>query len=271
MVTPNQPLVSVIIPTYNHAHFIAESLQSVMDQTYSNWEVWIIDNYSEDDTQRVIATFKDPRIHTILFRNNGIIAASRNEGIRHATGEFIAFLDSDDIWLPTKLEAQLQALQKNKNLLLISTNFEIFPVGKKPFLSIKCDWLISFPQLLSHNRIANSSVLMRRSVVNKIGFLNETKALRAVEDYEYWLKILHQHPNAILILKEVLLRYRVTTTSETAKFSAFNLDRYRQLCQIFKPYETISLKQYSLIQAIKARIILGVMIKYWGSLFQNGK
>ncbi len=93
-------LVSVVIPTYNHARFLGRALQSVMDQTYKNWEVIIIDNHSQDNTDEIVEAFKDPRITLLKIHNNGVIAASRNMGIRAAKGEWIAFLDSDDHWYP---------------------------------------------------------------------------------------------------------------------------------------------------------------------------
>ena len=102
-----QPLVSVIMPTYNHAKFIAKAIESVLSQTSQNLELIIIDNYSEDDTGEIVASCEDDRIIYLKFRNNGIIAASRNHGIKHSHGEYIAFLDSDDLWHKQKLEKQL--------------------------------------------------------------------------------------------------------------------------------------------------------------------
>src|SRR3989304_1110083 len=97
------PLVTVVIPTYNHAHFLREALQSVRAQSFSEWEAVVVNNYSEDDTIAVVESFADPRIRLENFRNNGIIAASRNRGIALARGKYLAFLDSDDLWLPEKL------------------------------------------------------------------------------------------------------------------------------------------------------------------------
>ena len=98
------PRVSVVIPTYNHAAFLHKALQSVVDQTYKNLEILVVNNFSTDETESIVSSFSDKNISLFNFRNNGIIAAARNHGIQHATGEFIAFLDSDDIWYPTKIE-----------------------------------------------------------------------------------------------------------------------------------------------------------------------
>ena len=98
------PLVSVVIPSYNHGRFLGRALQSVLDQTYTKSEVIVIDNHSTDNTDAVMASFADLRITYIKIHNNGIIAASRNIGLRLAKGEWIAFLDSDDYWSRNKLE-----------------------------------------------------------------------------------------------------------------------------------------------------------------------
>ena len=98
------PLVSVVITSYNHGRFLGRALQSVLDQTYTNSEVIVVDNHSTDNTDEVMASFADQRITYLKIHNNGIIAASRNAGLRLAKGEWIAFLDSDDYWSGNKLE-----------------------------------------------------------------------------------------------------------------------------------------------------------------------
>ena len=98
------PLISIIIPTYNHANFLGKALESIIHQTYSNWEAIVIDNHSTDETNQVIYKFNDRRIRYLKISNDGIIAKSRNLGINVAKGEWIAFLDSDDWWTKDKLE-----------------------------------------------------------------------------------------------------------------------------------------------------------------------
>lgn len=204
-----QPLVSVIIPTYNHAQFIGEAIQSVLDQTYPYFEIIVINNFSQDNTLDVIEAFHDPRIYVFNFQNNGLIAASRNEGIRHSKGDFIAFLDSDDLWYPQKLEKQLDAFQKNPHLLLVSTDIEHYPDGQKGFLFLEQPKIVSFRELVYANMISNSSVLMKRSVLSSIGFLDEGTQLRMVEDYDYWLRILQFQDDSILVLPDILMKYRI--------------------------------------------------------------
>ena len=113
-----QPLVSVIMPTYNQEEYISDSVDSVLGQTYHHYELIIINNHSEDGTEEIVRSYSDPRIQYYKFNNHGIIAASRNYGIRLSKGKYIAFLDSDDIWLPKKLEKQAQMMEENPEIAL---------------------------------------------------------------------------------------------------------------------------------------------------------
>ena len=108
----NRPEVSIIIPTYNKGEYIGKCLQSVIDQTFTDWEAIIVNNFSEDNTVDIVKGFNEPRFHLINFKNHGVIAASRNRGIRSAKGKYIAFLDSDDWWYPKKLEIVLKYFNK---------------------------------------------------------------------------------------------------------------------------------------------------------------
>lgn len=186
------PLVSVVIPTYNHARYLGRALQSVLDQTYVNWEAIVIDNHSTDNTDEVMASFVGPRIAYLKVHNNGVIAASRNAGIRAAKGEWIAFLDSDDWWTADKLQACMGCI--NDSIDLEYHGMDI--VGNPPTFfnrkSIKT-WQVKKPVLidllLRGNPIVNSSVVVRKVLLEKIGGINETVAMVAAEDYNTWLSI----------------------------------------------------------------------------------
>ena len=106
------PFVSIVIPTYNHANFLGKALESVITQTFTNWEAIVVDNQSTDHTSQVISKFNDHRIKYIKISNYGIIAKSRNHGINVAKGEWIAFLDSDDFWPKEKLNLQIKDLSR---------------------------------------------------------------------------------------------------------------------------------------------------------------
>jgi glycosyltransferase involved in cell wall biosynthesis len=116
------PKVSVIIPTYNRALLLREAIQSVLDQTFQDFEIIVVNNYSIDNTIDVVKSFEDERIKVINIRNNGIIAKSRNRGLKESRGNYLAFLDSDDRWLPEKLEIQVEYLRNHLEYHLVYSN-----------------------------------------------------------------------------------------------------------------------------------------------------
>jgi glycosyltransferase involved in cell wall biosynthesis len=118
-------LVSVIVPTYNRAAYVADAVASALAQTYSSLEVVVIDDGSVDDTRRIVGTFEDPRL-IYVYKDNGGLSSARNAGLARANGEFIAFLDSDDLWLPWKLEAQLALLRRHPDVGLVWTDTSTF-------------------------------------------------------------------------------------------------------------------------------------------------
>ena len=193
----NSPLVSIVIPTYNHAKFIGKALKSILDQTYENWEAIVIDNHSTDQTSKILDSYTDPRIKYFKINNNGIIAKSRNLGIKKATGEWIAFLDSDDWWTEDKLEICFNDIDNNidfiyHDLEIINNQSNSFFKGKKhkgralkkPIL---LDLLIG--GIAEGNAIGNSSVMVRKNLLIKIGGISENINLVASEDYNTWLRI----------------------------------------------------------------------------------
>ena len=187
-----RPLVSVIIPTYNHSRYLGRALRSVVDQTYVNWQAIVIDNHSTDNTDELVASFSDPRITYLKIHNNGIIARSRNKGIDISKGEWIAFLDSDDWWAVEKLQILFESISEKVDL--IYHDLEI--VNERPGLfrrkKIK-SWQVKSPALmhllLEGNCIGNSSVVVRKSLLEQIGGLNESPEVVAAEDYNTWLRI----------------------------------------------------------------------------------
>lgn len=222
MIAP--PLVSVIVPTYNHADYLHEALQSVLSQTYSNWEAIVINNYSEDNTIEIVQSFSEPRIHLLNFHNNGIIAAARNHGVLHAKGEYLAFLDSDDIWLPNKIERQLEIMRQNNNSLCHTDIKNIDATGsltknKNLIKKIKKKFLYGgYKQLLVSNTITTSSVIIRRDFLSSIRF-DEEPHLIAVEDYYLWLFLYNVDERSCYFLDEELVKYRQHDSSISAGYN----------------------------------------------------
>jgi glycosyltransferase involved in cell wall biosynthesis len=185
------PLVSVVIPTYNHAHFLGRALQSVLDQTYTNWEVIVIDNHSTDNTDKVMVSFADPRITYLKIHNNGVIAASRNAGVRAAKGLWVAFLDSDDLWYPRKLEIVINSIRDDLSADVCSTDEiqinlatgAITPLIYGPYCPNFYREL-----LLMGNRLSTSATLVRREFLTKHDILfRENKEYVTAEDYDFWM------------------------------------------------------------------------------------
>jgi glycosyltransferase involved in cell wall biosynthesis len=190
----NNILVSVIMPSYNHAAFISEAVDSVINQTYKNWELIIVDNNSTDGTDLILNAFsiKDERIRIIKISNNGIIAKSRNAGLKAAKGSLIAFLDSDDIWFNNKLEKAIE-LFSITNADCICTNifrFNESTCSIKPYIS-RVTGFFNFNDIFpKKNFICQSSVVIKKEIIQAIGYINEDIKVRTIEDYDFWLRIL---------------------------------------------------------------------------------
>jgi len=191
------PLVSVIIPTFNHANLLGKALESVINQTYGNWEAIVVDNQSTDETNQVIGKFKNSRIQYLKISNGGIIAKSRNLGINVAKGEWIAFLDSDDWWTKDKLEICLKNVDEKIDFIyhkleIIYDNANSYfktkkNIGRQLNKPILEDLLIS--EIKNGNAIGNSSVVVRKDILDKIGGISENNKMVASEDFNTWLRI----------------------------------------------------------------------------------
>lgn len=185
------PLVSIVIPTYNRARDLGRALESVRAQTFADWEALVVDNHSTDDTAAVVAAFRDPRIAMHAIHNDGVIAASRNLGIQRATGELIAFLDSDDWWAPRKLEASVGALLEGADVVYHDL-FSVRRAGQTRFWRRARTRALTHPvfdDLVSNGTaLTTSSVVMRGSVVRAIGGFTEDRAMIGMEDYDAWIR-----------------------------------------------------------------------------------
>lgn len=186
-------LVSVIIPTYNRAKELQRALQSLIDQFYTNWEAIIVDNYSEDNTDSIINAFQDDRMHLFKLPHTGIIAASRNFGIKKASGQSIAFLDSDDWWDASKLLISVNALNSGADIVYHNL-WRIEVLGAQPNGLIEARSFgnkIIQEFLYKGNLLPNSSVVVNASVLRAAGSISEDRSLVASEDIDLWIKIAH--------------------------------------------------------------------------------
>lgn len=199
-------MISVIIPTYNRAKTLRRAINSVIAQRLDAIEIIIVDDGSTDDTESVIKQIsQDFDIRYIRQENKGVSAA-RNQGIKAATGDFVAFLDSDDEWLENKLERQLDEFEKNSHLGMICADDEIRADGKIKNKAPIGAWLNHenhYYDLLLKNFVPTSSVIVRREVFDSLGFFDES--LICFEDYDMWLRISEKYK--VKVLSEKLSRY----------------------------------------------------------------
>jgi len=188
------PEISIVIPAYNRADLLPQALESVFAQTYQNFEVIVSDDGSTDNTEAVIRQFGD-RVTYLKNNHSGLPSVARNTALNQANGKYIAFLDSDDLWLPDKLKIQVDVLENNPRVGLVCSNaFLIDADGEE-----QSDQLYQIPgkggscsvflDLLRDNYIITSSVMVRREIIQKIGKFSEAIELRAIEDYALWLRI----------------------------------------------------------------------------------
>lgn len=207
-----QSKVSVIIPAYNSAQFIAATIRSVLEQTYPNIEIIVVDDGSTDATLEVLDGFSDQI--KIFSKPNGGPASARNLAIRNSTGDFIAFLDGDDLWMPEKLAEQVSFMNAHAEIGMTYSEAIMFAeIAGQQQVHGKIGYTgeTSFCHLLLGDHIPNSTVLMRRECTDKIGLLNESRELVAVEDYEYWLRLARAYP--IKAINKPLAFYRVHSSN----------------------------------------------------------
>jgi len=213
------PQVSVIMPCFNHGRFVRDSVDSILRQTHTDWELIIIDDCSADDAWETIQAFArcDRRIKAIKHAHNLGASKSRNDGLRIAEGDFIGFCDADDIWEPDKLRHQLELLRNNPGFDLVYCDAIIIdeegqPTGRRFSQIFPPPRLPSgelFGKLMSRNFINMQSVLMRRECVRRVGYFDEK--IKWIEDWWYWVQLSRHH--RFLYSKEPLARYRVHSRS----------------------------------------------------------
>ncbi|MCJ2541340.1 glycosyltransferase family 2 protein [Thermostichus vulcanus] len=206
------PTVSVIVPAYNVQQYITEALQSLICQTWQDFEVLIVNDGSTDSTAEVVETWcqRDPRFH-LLSKPNGGLASARNWGIRHAHGELIALLDADDRYLPQKIASHVEILQRHLDVgVVYSASKVIRDDGRPTWLTLSGRPVHSDPLLamLCKNFIGHgSNAIFRRELFDQIGGFDES--LRSCEDLDFWIKVAEQGSHRFYRHPQALCEYRV--------------------------------------------------------------
>lgn len=208
-----EPLISIITPAYNCEKFIEETILSVRNQTYQNWEHIIINDGSSDNTQVILNEYadKEKRACIIELEHNGGIAKARNKGIACAKGEFVAFLDSDDQWKQDKLEKQVKFMQDSRVLFSYTSYDVIDEQGRFIKQIIPARMRVNYKQLLYTNVMACCTIMIETNLIKK----EEMPEIKH-EDYATWLNVLRKNPIEAVCLQESLSLYRKVKTSVSA-------------------------------------------------------
>ena len=206
-------MVSIVMPAYNAARFIGDAIRSVQAQTVEDWELLVIDDGSRDGTVRLAERLAsaDSRIRLLKNERNRGVSETRNRGVRKARGEWVAFLDSDDLWREDKLERQLALIEAHPGAALTYTASAFMDEDGKPYdYVLPAREEISYKELLRHNLLSCSSVMARRDVLLRHPFPGDAMH----EDYAVWLEILKEVPCACGV-NEPLLIYRMYPGSKS--------------------------------------------------------
>lgn len=245
------PLISVIIPVYNGEKTIQETINSVLSQTFSDFELIVINDGSQDKTLEVVSSILDSRIKIFSYSNAGV-AASRNRGFLHSCGQFIAFLDADDLWTPDKLEAQLKALQENSEAGVayswsnfISESNQLLQAGRRLTWDGDVYSKILVINFLEHG----SNPLIRREALEAVGAFEES--LPPADDWDMWIRLAAKYPFVVVTVPQIL--YRVSTNSQSSNVAKLEAACLKVIERAFNqaPEELQPLKKRSLSEIYK--------------------
>lgn len=234
--------VSVIIPTYNRGAVLEQAIKSVLNQTYQNYEIIVVDDGSTDNTHRILEKYGNKiRYYSKL---HGGVSSSRNFGLEKSEGSWVAFLDSDDYWLSEKLERQIEFIRQNPELLIVQTDEKWIRHGKfvNPMQKHRKygGWI--FKQCLPLCIVSPSAVMVHQRVFNDVGVFDEN--LPVCEDYDLWLRIAYKYP--IGLIEEKLI---VKTGGHPDQLSRqyWGMDRYRITALEKIMTKNISDEQYEMV------------------------
>jgi len=249
-----EPLVSVVIPVYNGEKYIVDTINSVISQSYCEFEIIVVDDGSTDLTSEAVKSIKDNRIEYYYQQNSGLPAKARNHGAKIAKGNYIAFLDHDDIWFPQKLEKQMMVIKNNPQIALISTNaYLMYGLDKTriPLLHNMKEGYFNDNSFFPNNMVVQSSALVSKHHFDAVGGLNESPDLKAIEDYDLWLRLYLKYP--CYYINECVIYYRKHSES----ISGTKLQVLEREIHYFNKY----FKEYGFGKKIVAKKLSTIL--YW--------
>jgi glycosyltransferase involved in cell wall biosynthesis len=214
---PNQPLVSVIMNCYNSETYLKEAIQSVLNQTYGNFEIIFWDNQSIDKSAQIVQSCNDERIKYFYAQNHTSLGEGRNHALGKCSGEYIAFLDCDDQWFPNKLEVQLNYFQENPNIFFsFGSYIRYFQISKTKVTISPCSKKVfTFLDLFSHYPINLQTVLFHKRLLESVDHHFDNQ-LHFSEEYDFFLRLLYTH-NAVCIPVPLAI-YRIHEDQITSRY-----------------------------------------------------
>ena len=257
-------LVSVIMPAHNAAEFIEEAIDSVLAQSYENWELLLIDDASTDKTAQVVKPYlEDARIHLLAFQENQGVSGARNAGLQKARGQLVAFLDADDKWLPEKLQQQVAFHESHPEVALSFTRFAHFDKAGEcchaPKMAYQRDLAhVDVSRLYYENIIGTLTVMLRQDVLGKVGCFDTD--LRLAEDHDLWLRVL-QAGYRFGYLNEKLAMYRLSAQGLTKSLAMYKAQRRKFLKKHFD----------SVFQSALSRKAWGGYYRHFGNEYDKRK
>lgn len=209
--------ISIILPTYNRASsFLKEAIDSVINQSYNNWELIVVDNNSSDNTFDLVKSYKSDKIFIHQINNNGVIAKSRNLGINKSTGDYIAFLDSDDYWYKNKLQKCVDII-KLSNCPIICHGEKWLYADKSINKTYGPKKMFEYRNMLSlgSSSVSTSAIIIKKDLIKKAGLFRENHKIISAEDYDMWLNVSKIEDN-ISFISEPLGVFRIHDTSQSS-------------------------------------------------------
>lgn len=228
--------ISVVIPNYNYARYVKDAIQSVLDQTYSNFEIVVVDDGSTDESVKTIQEFGD-RVR-LIEQQNQHLSAARNTGIKAAKGKWIAFLDSDDVWHPRKLEFQVDALKKNLEWFFVGA--QVLEEGEYPDYSEICTATrnTNLSDFLVYTPMSGSDALVKKSCFAEVGLFDPK--LKSSEDRDMWLRLISKYNGGVV--EAPLWHYRQHPAQMNRNVQTM-IDTRRRVLSNFFTTHTVSFSQ----------------------------
>jgi len=249
--------VTVIIPSYNHSAFIIDAINSVLNQTYKDIELIVLDDGSKDESPEILKRLKENNKFTLILKQNEGVCATLNKGIELATGDFITFLASDDLMPAHKISEQIEVMTQHPDVDVIAGAIKIIDNNNIPVSTRvpKYLGLVTFDQMLERNQVIAPTAMFRKITFKKYGLYDPECV---IEDYYMWLKILNQK-GKILNTENIWAYYRVTTTNLEKRFKWY-YKGYQQVLKAYLPSEKAkrALARYDLIFVTKMALLQGM-------------